>query len=82
MRWRKQGVSDRVVLGLYLTIAGAERFLIEFIRINVRVALGMTVAQWASLALVAAGLALIAAGRAAAPAPAPARARRRARKQG
>jgi phosphatidylglycerol:prolipoprotein diacylglycerol transferase len=80
VRWRKRGVSDRVVLGLYLAIAGAERFLIEFIRINVRVALGLTVAQFASLALVAVGVVLIAGGRAAAPAPAPTRARRRARK--
>ncbi len=77
VRWRKRGVSDRVVLGLYLLIAGAERFLIEFIRINVRVALGMTVAQFASLALVVVGLALIAGGRAAAPAPTPARRRSR-----
>jgi len=67
--WRKQGVSDRHVLGRYLALAGGGRFLIEFIRINTRVALGLTVAQYVSLALVAAGLALIASGPARAPRP-------------
>ena len=39
-------------------LTGAARFLIEFIRLNARVALGMTVAQLASLGLVAVGVAL------------------------
>ena len=71
--WRKKGVSDRHVLGRYLALAGGGRFLIEFIRINTRVAMGMTVAQFVSLALVAAGLALIASG----PVRAPRAARRK-----
>jgi phosphatidylglycerol:prolipoprotein diacylglycerol transferase len=59
LRWRRRGVADQIVLGRYLVLAGAARFLIEFIRVNVRVALGLTVAQWASLGLVITGVALI-----------------------
>ena len=62
LRWRRQGVSDRVVLGRYLAIAGAIRFAIEFIRVNVRVVGPLTVAHLVSLALVVAGLALLARG--------------------
>jgi phosphatidylglycerol---prolipoprotein diacylglyceryl transferase len=59
VRWRRRrGVPDHVVLGRYLLLAGAGRFAIEFLRVNERVALGLTVAQIFSLALVAAGLAL------------------------
>jgi phosphatidylglycerol:prolipoprotein diacylglycerol transferase len=75
VRWRKAGVADRTVLGRYLLLAGLERFLIEFIRVNVRVALGLTVAQFVSLGLAAAGLALVLTS-APPPAPAPARTRR------
>ncbi|MEO6214176.1 MAG: prolipoprotein diacylglyceryl transferase family protein [Vicinamibacterales bacterium] len=56
LRWRRQGVSDRVVLGRYLILAGAVRFAIEFIRVNVRVLGGLSVAHLVSLALIAAGL--------------------------
>jgi phosphatidylglycerol:prolipoprotein diacylglycerol transferase len=63
-RWRRRGVPDSAVLGAYLVMTSTVRFLIEFIRINERVALGMTVAQWASLGLVAAGLWLLRASRA------------------
>ena len=37
-------------------LAGGFRFLIEFIRVNERVALGLTLAQWGSLALVSLGM--------------------------
>ena len=67
LRWRRRGVSDRVVLGRYLVLAGLARFLIEFIRINERVALGLTVAQWVSLALVGIGAALLGAARSISP---------------
>lgn len=67
--WRRKDVSDRHVLGRYLALAGGGRFLIEFIRINTRVALGLTVAQLVSLTLVAAGLALMASGPARASSP-------------
>ena len=59
LRWRADRVSDRCVVARYLVLAGAARFAIELIRINPPVALGMTVAQWASLALVLAGLVLM-----------------------
>lgn len=58
--WRRRGVADRRVLGAYLALTGAARFLIEFIRLNALVALGMTVAQLVSLGLVAVGVALLA----------------------
>lgn len=37
VRWRRQGRPDRFVLGAYLSLAGTIRFLIEFVRVNVRV---------------------------------------------
>src|SRR5688572_21661264 len=37
LRMRRNGSNDRAVLGTYLVLAGALRFLIEFIRINERV---------------------------------------------
>ena len=55
LRWRRAGAADSVVLGRYLVLAGIARFLIEFIRINTRVALGLTVAQYAALSLILAG---------------------------
>ena len=71
VRWRRRGMSDSKVIASYLVLAGGERFLLEFIRINVRVALGLTVAQFASLGAVVVGLALFAvAGRGGQPAPA------------
>ena len=51
LRWRRAAVRDAQVLGGYLVLTGAVRFLIEFIRVNERVALGMTVAQWAALVI-------------------------------
>jgi phosphatidylglycerol:prolipoprotein diacylglycerol transferase len=53
--WRRQGVDDRSLLSRYCLIGGSFRFLLEFVRVNVRVAGGLTVAQYASLALVAIG---------------------------
>ena len=59
IRWRRRGVSDRQVLGAYLLLTGTLRFLIEFVRVNERVALGLTVAHWAALAVVAVGAGLV-----------------------
>ncbi|HYN64807.1 MAG TPA: prolipoprotein diacylglyceryl transferase family protein [Candidatus Limnocylindrales bacterium] len=67
LRWRRRAVPDAVVLGRYVALAGAVRFLIEFIRVNERVALGLTVAQWVSLAIVVAGVVLLTTRRAAEP---------------
>jgi phosphatidylglycerol---prolipoprotein diacylglyceryl transferase len=44
-------VRPGVLFALYLVIAGIERFLIEFIRRNDDVALGLTAAQLESLSL-------------------------------
>ena len=59
IRWRRTGVSDRVVLGRYFVIAGAFRFLLEFVRVNVRVLGPLTVAHCFSLAVVALGLVIL-----------------------
>jgi phosphatidylglycerol:prolipoprotein diacylglycerol transferase len=60
VRWRRRGVADMVVLGRYLVMTGVLRFGIEFIRVNERVALGLTVAQWVSAGVVVAGVGMIA----------------------
>lgn len=54
-RWRRNRLADPTVLGRYLLLAGAIRFVIEFWRVNVRVALGLSVAHWAALVVMAAG---------------------------
>ena len=59
VRWRRHGLSDRAQLALYCLLAGAFRFLLEFVRTNVRVAAGLTVAQYASVLLVLAGAVLL-----------------------
>lgn len=63
VRWRRSGASDVEVFGRYLVLASATRLLIEFIRVNVRVALGLTVAQWFALCGMAAGGAFLALAR-------------------
>jgi phosphatidylglycerol:prolipoprotein diacylglycerol transferase len=67
-------LRDRLTGGrlfaLYLVLAGLERFLVEFIRRNKDVALGLTYAQLFSLAMIAAGIALAARVRRAHPQPA------------
>ena len=55
-RWRKQGRPDAFVLGAYLVLAGTIRFLIEFLRVNVRVLGGLSVAHLASLMAIAVGV--------------------------
>ncbi|MCD6014341.1 MAG: prolipoprotein diacylglyceryl transferase [Solirubrobacterales bacterium] len=44
-----------LLFALYLVLAGAERFLVEFVRRNDEVALGLTQPQLVSLAMIAAG---------------------------
>jgi phosphatidylglycerol:prolipoprotein diacylglycerol transferase len=62
--WLLWQLRDRfrvgVLFALYLVYAGAERFLIEFLRRNPDTALGLTTAQLESLAMVMAGAAWIA----------------------
>jgi phosphatidylglycerol---prolipoprotein diacylglyceryl transferase len=58
-RWRSKGVQDVLVLGRYLVLAGAIRFSIEFVRINLPVLGPLTWAQLLSLSLVTVGAVLI-----------------------
>jgi phosphatidylglycerol:prolipoprotein diacylglycerol transferase len=59
IRLRRTGRSDRYVLGAYLMLAGSIRFLIEFIRVDVRVVGNLSVAHLASLAAVVLGIAML-----------------------
>ena len=65
--WRGTRTAGRLPLGQitgeYLLLSGIARFLVEFIRINPRLYLGMSNAQVASLGSIAAGLLLILWGR-------------------
>jgi phosphatidylglycerol---prolipoprotein diacylglyceryl transferase len=63
IRWRRNGVPDRVVLGRYFMLAGAIRFAIEFIRVNLRIVGPFTLAQLIALALIAIGALLVSASR-------------------
>jgi phosphatidylglycerol:prolipoprotein diacylglycerol transferase len=63
IRWRRQGRPDAAVLGLYLAGAGAIRFAIEFLRIDVRVLGGLSVAHLAALAILAIGSGILLANR-------------------
>ena len=63
IRWRREGQVDRTVLGRYLVAVGVLRFLIEFVRVNVRVIAGLTVAHLASLCVIVVGAVLLSSGR-------------------
>jgi phosphatidylglycerol:prolipoprotein diacylglycerol transferase len=59
--WRlRDALRPGLAFALYLVLAGAQRFLVEFVRRNDDVALGLTTAQLQSLALVLAGAAWLA----------------------
>jgi phosphatidylglycerol:prolipoprotein diacylglycerol transferase len=62
IRWRRRGLSDRTVLGRYFLIAGAFRFLLEFVRVNTRVAGPLTVAHFFSLGVVLLGVVILRSG--------------------
>jgi len=53
---RKRRYPHGTIFWLYLVLAGSMRFLVEFLRANPVVGLGMTEYQWISLAVVALGL--------------------------
>ncbi len=53
--WRKRARIDGEMFALYLMMAPAARFVIEFFRINPRVFYGLTQAQLFSVALIASG---------------------------
>ena len=75
---RRRGVRDRAVFGSYLLAAGTLRFLIELVRVNAVVALGLTTAQLFSVGLVLAGAWLLVTRGNAAPAVPSAEPKRRA----
>ena len=56
---RKKVQKDGAIFGLYLILAGSERFLIEFLRLNPVVAWNLTMAQITSLVIAVLGLTLI-----------------------
>jgi phosphatidylglycerol:prolipoprotein diacylglycerol transferase len=63
--WRlRDRVAPGMLFGLYLIIAGIERFLVEFIRRNEDVVLGLTQPQLIALAMLALGSAIVATRRA------------------
>jgi phosphatidylglycerol:prolipoprotein diacylglycerol transferase len=59
IRWRKAGVSDRVVLGRYLVMVGTIRFAIEFVRVNRHILGPFTLAQMIAAALAIVGLVVL-----------------------
>jgi len=59
VRWRRQHAADRVILARYFILAGATRFVIEFIRVNLPVLGPFTLAQLISLSLVILGAVLL-----------------------
>lgn len=65
LHWRRRGASDRQVFAVYLLLAGATRFLVEWLRVNAQVLGPFTVAQLASAAVIALGAVLLVAGRSA-----------------
>jgi len=60
IRWRRSGVPDKIVLGRYLVLAGAFRFALEFVRVNVRVEGPFTVAHFFAMLIVVVGVAVLA----------------------
>jgi phosphatidylglycerol:prolipoprotein diacylglycerol transferase len=60
IRWRREGIADRVVFGRYLVLVGAIRFAIEFVRVNEPVAGPFTLAQLISAGVTLAGIYLLA----------------------
>jgi phosphatidylglycerol:prolipoprotein diacylglycerol transferase len=69
IRWRRRGLPDAEVIGRYLVLAGAIRFVIEFVRINRPIAGPFTLAQMIAFALVVAGSSIVFRARAARPLP-------------
>jgi len=58
--WRlRDRLAPGMLFGLYLMIAGVERFLVEFIRRNDDVVAGLTFAQLLALAMLALGAAIV-----------------------
>ena len=58
--WRRRHMPDSIVLGRYLILAGTTRFVIEFIRVNLRVLGPFTLAHMIAMSLVVVGIVLLA----------------------
>jgi phosphatidylglycerol:prolipoprotein diacylglycerol transferase len=58
-KYRKSIKPDGAMFALYLMLAGAERFLIEFLRINPRLAFGLSEAQLISIPMMLIGFLLM-----------------------
>lgn len=54
-RRRREPAPDGTLFAWYLVLSGTARFLVEFVRVNPPIALGLSEAQLASLAIVALG---------------------------
>jgi len=52
---RRRSGADGRLFYLYLMLAGACRFAVEFVRINPRVMLGLSEAQWIAIAMMVIG---------------------------
>jgi phosphatidylglycerol:prolipoprotein diacylglycerol transferase len=59
LRWRATGISNRIILGRYLVVVALLRFGIEFLRVNERGFLGLSVAHLASVGVATAGVVLL-----------------------
>jgi len=59
IRWRRRGMNDQWVLGMYLLLAGGFRFLLEFVRVNTRVFGPFTVAHSFAAMVAIAGAAIV-----------------------
>ncbi len=56
---RRSRQPDGMMLWWYFVLSGTVRFLVEFVRVNPRIAFGLTEAQYISLALIVTGTILI-----------------------
>ena len=56
VRWRRTHIQDSVVVGRYFLLAGATRFVIEFVRVNRHVLGPFTLAHLISLSLMITGV--------------------------
>src|SRR5215207_4231002 len=70
---RRHSMRQGGLFALYLVLAGAERFLVEYLRRNERVVAGLTVPQLIALAMFVGGAVWLARLRSAGGVPAPAR---------
>lgn len=63
-RFGDDRLGTGLIFGLYLLMAGFERFMVEFYRTNEPLAAGLTLAQWISVFLMVAGVVFVSRARA------------------